>query len=167
MPTPAMPTGFKPIIQGYGIGPPDGVEMTEVAGGMPRVGLRFDRGKQAYQVTLILLPDAFFVWQTFFHKKIDNGAIQFTMPLDSGEGLEPHLCIMVPGTLNVARAGDSPIWSVTFTVLAESPFYALTDDAADSILDFWEGGYTEGLEELLDRLAIFALSDTLVLEPAP
>jgi len=163
MPTPSLPTGLKPVIQGYGIGAPDGVVMTEVAGGMPRIGLQFDRGKQAYQVTFVLQPEPFLVWQMFFHHIIKQGSIQFFIPMDSGMGLQPHLSMMVPGTLTISRAGISQIWSVSFTVVAENPINDLDGEVIDSILDFWEAGYRD-LDALLDRIAIFANEDTLVLD---
>jgi hypothetical protein len=163
MPTPRIPAGFKPVIQGYSIGAPDGVAMTEVGGGMPRVGLEWDRGKQQFQVTLVLKADAFAVWTAFFLHIIKKGSIQFDMPLDSGFGMEDHTCIMVPGSYSAARAGGQ-ITSVTFAVLAESKAYDMTAEEAQSLVDLWdEAGGTS--DALLDRLAEFVNEDLLVLVP--
>jgi hypothetical protein len=161
MPTPTIPTGFKPIIQGYNVGAPDGVQLTEVMGGMPRVGMLWDRGRQPYQVTFILESDKYTVWEVFFHRVIGKGSIQFNMPMDSGFGLQQHLCMMVPDSYNASRAGGQ-VWSVTFTVVAESPMYGLTQDEIDFIFDYWELAGDEG-SALLARIAKFANEDTLVL----
>jgi hypothetical protein len=164
MPTPSLPTGvrFKPIINEYGIGAPDGVDLSDIGGGMPRVARRWDRGRQPFQVTLILLSDEYSVWEAFFWGKIRKGSIQFNMPLDSGFGLKPHLCIMLPGSYSAKRAGGQ-VWSVSFVVLAESEGASLTEEEADSVIDVWEelGDETSAL---LARLAEYALEDTLVLE---
>jgi hypothetical protein len=165
MPTPSFPTGFKPVIQGYSIGAPGGVAMTEVGGGLPRVGMEWDRGYQPFQVTLIIRSEAkFSVWQLFFHHVIKKGAVQFTMPLNSGFGLADHLCIMVPGSYSAAPAAGVKLWSVSFTVLAENAAYAMTSDEAADTLALWEAA-GDDLDPLLARLAQFATVDTLVLQP--
>lgn len=135
---PRLPWGFKPVIQGYSVGSPDGVELTDVGGGMPRVARAWDRGRQPFNVTLVLKPTEFTVWTAFFHKIIRNGSIQFTMKMDSGRGLEDHLVIMIPGTYNAQRAGISQLWSVSFTVLAESKAHLLSDTEALDMIEQWE-----------------------------
>lgn len=164
MPTPAFPSGFKPAVQGYSIGAPAGVRMTELAGGMPRIGLAWDRGQQAFEVTMVISQAKFAVWVMFFYHQLRNGSLQFTMPLDSGLGLSDHLCIMVPGSYSAVPVSGSKVWSVRFTILAESQVYTTTPEDADELLALWEV-YGEGLEPLLARLAQFATVDTLVLMP--
>jgi hypothetical protein len=159
---PTIPNGFKPVIQGYGIGSPTGVMLTEVAGGMPRSAMEWDRGVQPFQVTFVLTAAKFAVWTAFFHHVIKKGAIAFTMPLDSGFGLQDHECLMVPGSYSAARAGGQ-ITSVTFTVVAESSAYAMTAADADAIVELWNE-YGEASDELLARIAQFANEDTLVLQ---
>ena len=158
----AIPAGFKPIIQGYSIGAPDGVSHTEVAGGMPRSALSWDRGVQAFQVTMLMSPEKFSVWTAFFMHIIKKGSLSFTMPLDSGFGLMDHDCLMVPGTYSAVRAGGQ-ITSVAFTVTAESSAYGMTATDAQSLVNIW-GEYGERSDELLDRINVFANQDTLVLQ---
>lgn len=162
MAVPRIPNGFKPVIQGYGIGAPDGVMHTAVAGGMPRSAIEWDRGKQAFQVTMVMLPEKFLVWSVFFHHLIKNGAYTFTMPLDSGLGMQDHDVLMVPGSYSAARAGGQ-VTSVSFVVLAESGIYDISAEDAEAIVDLWNG-YDEGYDDLLARIAQFANVDTLVLE---
>lgn len=162
MPTPRIPTGLKPALQSYSIGAPDGVSMSDVAGGLPRVAMLWDRGKQPFQVTLVLKAEEFAVWSVFFHRVIGKGSIQFTMPLNSGLGLTDHLCMMVPGSYSAAPAGTSAVWTVSFTVLAESEVYSLGTADAQLVLDLWDL-YGDGVGLLLARIARFSNFDTLVL----
>lgn len=164
MPTPRIPTGFKPAAQGYSIGTPQGVRMSEVAGGMPRAGLHWARGWQPFAVTMIVEADKFGVWSLWFHRVIANGSIQFLMPINSGQGLQDHLCIMVEGSYSAVPVSGGKVWSVSFTVVAENPVYAMTDEEVQEILDFWEAHQLQG-DDLLARIAQFATVDTLVLAP--
>jgi hypothetical protein len=164
MPTPRIPSNFKPVAQGYSVGSPEGVRMTEVGGGMPRLGLEWDRGQQSFAVTMIMQADKFLVWTIFFQRVIKNGSIQFTMPINSGLGLVDHLCVMVPGSYSAVPVSGGKIWSVSFAVLADSGVYDMTDEEADALLALWEE-YGEASDELLARIAQFATVDTLVLAP--
>jgi len=161
MPTPVIPNDFKPLIQGYSIGSPDGVAQTEVGGGMPRAGLLWDRGVQSFQVTLILSPEKFSVWTVWFMHIIKKGAYSFVMPLDSGFGLQDHTCQMVPGSYSAVRAGKHT--SISFAVLAESRAYDMTAAEAVGVVDLWNE-YGEQSDDLLARIAQFANVDTLVLK---
>lgn len=163
MATPSFPAGFKPTAQGYNIGSPDGVSMTDVGGGLPRVAMQWDRGRQAFQVTMILPQVRFSIWSTWFHHIIKNGAIQFTMPIDTGFGLQSALCVMVPGSYSAVPVASARVWSVTFTVLAESHAYTMTDEDAAAVLVLWDA-YGDDLSALLERLEVFATFDTLVLQ---
>lgn len=162
MPTPAIPSGFKPVIQGYAIGAPDGVAHTDVGGGMPRSALQWDRGRQAFQVTMVLPAEKFAVWTVFFLHIIKKGAYTFTMPLDSGFGLQDHDCLMVSGSYSAVRAGGQ-VTSVSFTVLAESRVYDITSADAQALIDLWEE-YEGSYDDLLARIDQFANGDTLVLD---
>lgn len=166
MPTPRVPAGFKPVAAGYSIGAPDGVELTPVAGGMPRVAQNWSRGKQQVQLARVMGSDEFTVFTIWLHKTIRNGALQFLAPLDTGMGLQDHLCLMAPGSYSAVPLAGRLWWSVSFTVLAENSAYALSDADAQAILDLWEGlGGDEDMGELVERIAQFATVDTLVLQP--
>lgn len=163
MATPRIPNDFKPLIRDYSIGAPDGVAMTDVAGGMPRVAPMWDRGNQAFSVALMCTPERFMVWSAWFLRVIRKGAYRFVMPLDSGLGMEDHTCQMIPGTYSATRANGSQNTVVTFQVLAESTLHDLSVDEAESIVDFWNG-YGGSGDALLDRIAQFANVDSLVLQ---
>lgn len=162
MPTPTIPSGFKPVIQGYAIGAPDGVFQTDVGGGMPRSGLMWDRGTQAFQVSMVMRPEQFAVWTAFFFHIIKKGAYSFVMPLDSGFGMQDHTCLMVPGSYSATRV-NGQVTSVSFQVLAESRVYDMTAAEAQALVDLWNE-YGGAFDDLLERIAEFANEDTLVLQ---
>lgn len=163
MPTPRIPSGFKPVVAGYNIGAPDGVFMTEVGGGLPRVGMEWDRGKQQLPVTIICASELKFqVWSVFFHKVIAGGAIQFLMPLKTGGALLDHLCTMIPGTYSAVPVSGAKAWSVSFSVFAESSVHDMSDADVTSTLDLWEV-YGDDLGPLFSRLDQFVIDDMDVL----
>ncbi|MCC2632116.1 MAG: hypothetical protein K0S48_2 [Ramlibacter sp.] len=159
---PTIPSGFKPLIRDYSIGAPGGVQRTEVAGGMSRYALQWDRGVQQFQVSMVLPPEKFAVWTAFFHHVIKKGAISFGMPLDSGFGLQTHSCNIVPGTYSAARAGGQ-ITTISFVVEAESKAYDMTATEAVTLIDLWNE-YEGSTDDLLARIAQFANVDSLVLD---
>jgi hypothetical protein len=134
---PTIPSGMKPVVESYAIGAPDGVSRIEVAGGLPRYSLEWDRGKQAYRVTLVLDEVQLSVWTAFFHHIIDNGSLAFDMPLDSGFGVTTHSVCIVPGTYAASRRGTAT--TLTFTVEAESDAYGLSEAAAEALIDAHNG----------------------------
>lgn len=164
MTTPRVPSTFKPAAQGFNVGSPQGVAMTEVAGGLPRVALDWARGWQPFQVSRVMLDDEFSAWGVFFHRRINNGSIQFTMPINSGQGFVDHLCVMVPGSYSAVPLSGGKVWSVAFTVMAENPVYEMSDEDVDALLEFWDELGPAG-DDLLARIALFATVDTLVLMP--
>lgn len=166
MPTPHVPAGFKPVAAGFNAGAPQGVAMTQVAGGMPRLALDWSRGWQSFNVSRVMDAYEFSVWSVFFHHNVGiaNGSVQFTMPINSGYGFQDHLCLMVPGSYSAVPLSGGKVWSISFTVQAENPVYGLSDEDAQGILDMWELMGDEG-DDLLARLAQFATVDTLVLQP--
>jgi hypothetical protein len=164
MPTPSIPSAFKPVAQGYNVGSPDGVRMSEVGGGLPRIAMEWDRGQQRFQVGMVMSSTKFTVWSIFFHRVIRNGSLQFLMPLDSGQGLQDHTCIMVPGSYSAVPVSGSKLWSVGFSVTAQAQVYDMSDADVQAVLDLWEAA-GEGSAALLERIAQFATVDTLVLAP--
>lgn len=163
MPNPRIPNGFKPLIDEYSGGAPTGVVNTAVAGGLPRAGLVWDRGPRQYSVAMVLSPAKFSVWSVFLARIIDGGAISFEMPIDSGAGLEDHLCTMVAGSYNERRAERSVFARISFMVLAEPSAYVYTKEEAQDLIDLWnEAG--ESSDDLLLRIAKFANSDSNVLD---
>lgn len=160
---PTIPKGLKPVVENYGIGAPDGVMRTDVAGGLARYGMEWDRGVQQYRVTLILTSLQMSVWTTFFHHAVKKGSIAFDMDLDSGYGMQAHSVNVVPDSYAAAPSGGRSVWTVSFVVEAESTTYAMSDDDAQALLDLYDqqGDDSAALLQAIDQ---FANHDTLVLQ---
>ncbi|MDD2728168.1 hypothetical protein [Malikia sp.] len=161
MSTPHLPNWMTPVVEGYGMTAPGGVQRTEVAGGMSRVALQWDCGVAVFRVTLILDDTQFSVWNAFFLRTIRKGAISFTMPLDSGFGTSDHLATMVPGSYSANRTAGV-LYAVSFQVEAEPGGNSLSDADADALLGFYNE-YGRDSDAMLARLHQFANLDTLVL----
>lgn len=161
MSLPAIPSGLIPLIAGYSFAGPDGVVATDVAGGMPRQALYWDRGQQKFNVSLVLKPAQFSAWNVFFLRIIKKGALSFTMDLNSGFGCAPHAVTIIPGSYNVTGLNMLHA-TVSFSVWAESQAYSMSDDDAVALIDIYEA-FGEDVHDFLDRLAIFANSDLNVL----
>lgn len=162
MDTPRIPYGMCPMVSPYSFGAPGGLERTDLDGGVGRYGLTFDRGTQTFQVTLVLNPEDFSVWNVFFLRVIKKGVISFIMPMDSGMGYEDHTCNILPGSYNAVLTSGT-MWTVSFWIEAEAAStYNLTDDQVQTIIDIHNetGGHSK---RLFDRLAQFANVDTNVL----
>jgi hypothetical protein len=159
---PTIPNGMNPTVSSYSMGAPSGVIRTQVAGGMPRYGLDYDRGSQQYKVTLILDKLRLSVWTAFFMQVVKKGAIAFDMPLDSGFGVELHTVNIVPDTYSTARTGDIAT-VVSFAIDVVSKAYDLSEDDAQGLVDLYNE-YGDDTSALLARLAQFANVDTLVLD---
>lgn len=162
MTTPVLPRDLYPVTSpsGYSYASAQGVSMTQVEGGFNRYALDFDRGTRVFNVALACTAGHLRVWELFYLRIIKKGALSFEMPLDSGTGLEQHIVNIVPNTVNVTET-DGNNFVVTFQVEAESKIYDFTEGGAAAIIAFWNAGVDGG--ELLDRLALFTLEDTLVL----
>lgn len=159
---PVLPSQFVPIVAQYSYKDPGGVIRTEVAGGANRYALDWARGVQPFSVTLILNALQLSVWEAFYHLITQKGAITFDMNLDSGFGVQPHACNIVPGSYNAARTGGI-LTAVSFVVEAESKVYDMTAADGASLVDMY-GTYGDGLPSFFSRLAVFATADSNVLD---
>ena len=162
MTTPVLPRDLYPVTSpsGYSYASAQGVHMTQVEGGFNRYATDFDRGTRVFNVALACTAGHLRVWELFYLRIIKKGALSFEMPLDSGTGLEQHVVNIIPNSVNTA-ATDGNNFVVTFQVEAESKIYDFTEEGAAAIIAIWNAGGDVG--ELLDRLALFTLEDTLVL----
>ena len=162
MPTPVLPRDLYPVTSpsGYSYASAQGVHMTQVEGGFNRYATDFDRGTRVFNVALACTAGHLRVWELFYLRIIKKGALSFEMPLDSGTGLEQHVVNIIPNSVNTA-ATDGNNFVVTFQVEAESKIYDFTEEGAAAIIAIWNAGGDVG--DLLDRLALFTLEDTLVL----
>ena len=93
-----------------------------------------------------------FAFSDWYYGKINGGADKFNMNLDSGRGIEPHVCLIDPASINWDGSSD-PRWIITFTVIAELTPIQLSDG---SFFDLYEE-YGDDLDPLLDALAEFTL----------
>ena len=160
MANPQIPRGMCPLISAYAGADIGGVMITEVEGGAPRIAMEYDRGVQAFNVTLPLTPEKYHYWTLFYHRIIKKGSIPFDMKIDSGDGAAFHPCFIVPGSYSIARNQQHSF--VSFVVLAEPVAYQYSEADAQAEIDLWNE-YGAGLGALFDRLAIFANEDVLVL----
>lgn len=162
MTNPVLPSSFLPVVEGYSFGSPGGVHRTEVAGGMSRYALQWDRGVQEFRITMVMNPDKFAIWNLFFLRVIKKGAVSFEMQLDSGFGVGTHVCNIIPGTYN-ANLVNGTFYSITFSIEAESSAFNFSDDEAQSMLDLYNL-YGDKYDDILKRIAQFANEDTLVFQ---
>lgn len=163
MPVPSIPRDFKPLITGYSFEGTSGVLQTKVAGGSDRFGRQYRRSSQLFKVSMNMRPAKLSVWTNFYFLLIDEGATKFTMGIDSGQGLQDHVCNIVPNSYSAVRAPNSQITVVSFVVSAVATVWNNTKEDAQAIVDFWDA-YGEQSTGLLDLLERFANVDTRVLD---
>lgn len=159
---PTLPRDLYPVTSpsGYSHNAAGGVSRTQVEGGFNRYALDFDRGVQQFNVALACTAGHYQIWTLFFYNIIKKGALSFDMPLDSGSGLQTHSVNIIPNSVSVNET-DGNNFVVTFQVEAESSAYDFDDGGTGAILALWETG--ADITELFDRLALFVLTETLVL----
>lgn len=155
----AWPNWVKPVTsKSYGFSF-DGANMNyaEGLGGLSRANLKYYQNKVGFNVVFVINNGVQMQgWNDWYFNLSSQGTAKFTMQLDSGNGLEEHTCIIVPGSISVT--GDFP-WTITCTIEAEK---VIAPDFDGSLYDLLAGGYTE-LDTLLDRLAVFSNQDVLIL----
>jgi len=159
---PTLPRDLYPVTSpsGYSHNAAGGVSRTQVEGGFNRYALDFDRGVQQFNVALACTAGHYQIWTLFFYNIIKKGALSFDMPLDSGSGLQTHTVNIIPNSVSVNET-DGNNFVVTFQVEAESSAYDFDADGTASALAIWENG--DDLGDFIDRLALFVLTETLVL----
>lgn len=161
MPIPALPRGLKPALSGYSFDGPSGVVSTEVAGGLPRIGLAYARGPQMFKAVLILRGMAMQVWTAFYHDTLANGSLAFSMPLDSGNGLMTHTATMLPGSYSAQPMGGG-LWSVGFSIIAEPSTYTLGAAFGATITMLYDL-YGEDAADMIVAITRLAIIDSLAL----
>ncbi len=159
---PTMPTGLVPNVSAYSFDEPGGVMRTEVMGGASRFAQQWARGPQRFNITILMDAQQFAAWTMFYHHIISKGAIAFDMRIDSGLGVAPHSCNIMPGSYSAARTGGIAT-VVSFVVEAENKVYEVSAADAAAYIEFFNGVGGVG-DELLERIEQFATVDTLVLD---
>jgi len=159
---PTMPNGLYPVSNpgGYSHGDPGGVSRTATEGGFPRYAQSFQRGPQQFSVTIPATETEYEIWVLFFTHVLKNGTLTFDMPLQSGFGLQQHSGNIIPGSHRVTET-DGHNYIINFQFEAESKAFEFEAGAAELIIDYHNS--SEDLVALLDRIAIFANEDVLVL----
>ena len=159
---PTLPRDLYPVTSpsGYSHNSAGGVSRTQVEGGFNRYALDFERGTQQFNVALACTAGHYQIWTLFFYNIIKKGALSFDMPLDSGAGLQAHSVNIIPNSVSVNET-DGNNFVVTFQVEAESSAYDFDDGGTGVILSLWENN--TDIIELFDRIALFVLTETLVL----
>ena len=157
MADPRFPDSIKPVInQGYDFGMPNNVLEQPVAGGSPLLILDTKYGYVDFNVVIVGNPLKMQVWNDFYYGKINSGSAKFVMVLDSGNGLEDHVCQILPQSVNQSESND-PTRIISYVVRAErTPFQDNPYEGA--LVDLYEE-FGDNLPAILDRLAIFVNID--------
>jgi len=143
-----FPATIKPVTsQGYGFGTPDNVLSVETMGGNPIQVLDYRIGPVVVSCTIVGNRQVRSVMSDFYYGKIQSGAGKFYMNLDTGLGIEEHICSIVPGSMKF-DGGRDPLWVISFDVRAETtpaqsaPFggnlsdlYAVYGDDTNALLE--------------------------------
>lgn len=157
---PTIPAGLCVAANGYSFSGPTGARRTDVAAGRGRYGLNYYGGTSQFAVTLVLRDDQMRVWSLFYHRKIALGTLPFELELDSGMGIQPHECNILPDSYQAVL--NQTVWAVTFNIEARASAYDLDQTVSDLELEYWDST-GQFLGPMLDRLTIFANSDVLIL----
>lgn len=133
----------------------DNVNYNPLQGGLSRSSLKYQQNKIPFSVAFVIDNGILYqAWVDWWMNVSGQGTFKFAMPLDSGNGVEEHTCIAIPGSYSVT--GDFP-WTVTLQVEAEK----MPTSFDGELFDLVQGGYFT-LDTLLDRLTIYANEDVLV-----
>lgn len=160
MSLPTIPAGLCVAAQGYGFGGPTGGRRTEVAAGRGRYGLNYYGGTSQFAVSLVLTEPQMRVWSLFYYRKIALGTLPFALDLDSGTGIQPHECNILPDSYQAAL--NQTVWVISFNIEAKATAYEVDQEVIDLELEYWENT-GQLLGPTLDRLTIFANQDVLIL----
>lgn len=162
MADPRFPDNMKPVIsQGYGFSSPNNVLEQIIAGGSSLLIRDTKYGYVDFNIVIMGSPFKMQVWNDFYYGKINSGTAKFIMVLDSGNGLEDHICQIVPSSANQSFNND-PTRTIAYTVRAElTPFQ---DNPYGGLLVDFYAEFGDGFPALMDRLAIYANEDVLIFE---
>jgi hypothetical protein len=150
-----FPSILKPVVnQGYSFGGSDNIIKTPVQGGNILQRKRFKTGVVSFSVAVVGGRTEKIVFTDWYYGKINAGADKFIMNLDSGRGIEEHICQIDPETIQWNGSQD-PIWTINFNINAESTPAQFSNG---EIFDLYEE-YGSDLEPLLNRLAVFSMQD--------
>lgn len=148
-----FPVSIKPVItRGYGWNTPDNVISIETMGGAPIQVRDYRTGPVTFSITVIGNSLIKAVMTDFIYGKISSGADKFYMSLDSGYGIEQHVCQIVPGSI-AFDGSNGPVTVVSFTVRAETT-PAQDNPYGGNLVDLY-GVYGTEINALFDALDNF------------
>ena len=115
----SFPSAIRPLTsKNYSTSRGGNVLASPVAGGLPRIGLDKSLEAPVFSLNFSLSNLQYQVLLNFYDLILNHGANSFEMQLDSGNGLEPHQCNIVPGTWRVSKPVDC-VWYLACSVQAE------------------------------------------------
>lgn len=133
------------------------VNYQPVQGGLSRASLKYTQEAIPFNVNFVINNGILYqAWIDWWFNVSAQGTKKFAMDLDSGNGVEHHVCIAVPATYSAT--GDYP-WRVSLTVEAEK----MPTSLGGSLFNLVQGGYLNP-EPILDRLAVYANEDVKLLD---
>jgi|LGOV01.1.fsa_nt_gb hypothetical protein len=122
------PPTIKPLLnKSYTTSRGSNIVNIDVAGGVPRIGLNLSIEAVPFQLNFTLSDNGYKALSYFYDWRINHGADSFKMQLDSGNGIEEHQCIIVPGTWKMTRPSNGN-WYLAVTLIAESTSSQLEED---------------------------------------
>jgi hypothetical protein len=149
------PSRLKPIVnQGYTFNAPNNVLTIDTLGGAPLQVLDYKYGPVEISISIVGGRLEKMVFSDFYFGKINSGADKFIFEeLDTGLGLESHICQIVPGSLQFNMAGD-PITIISMTIRAEK---TPAQDAPfeGNLVDLYDY-YGDDMVPLLESLGVFS-----------
>lgn len=146
----AFPSAIKPLTsKSYTTKRGSNVAASPVGGGLPRIGLDKTIESPEFNLNFILSQLQMQVLMSFYDGAINHGANSFTMNLDSGNGIESHLCNIKPGTWAMSLPVDGT-WYLAMTVIAESTSSQLS--SCSNLYDLY-ACYGNSLGSVIDGLA--------------
>lgn len=148
-----FPSRLKPSVsQGYSFGAGQNVMSVPTLGGAHIQVIDFKYAPVGFNVAIVGDRLTKMVMSDFYYAKLNSGTGKFYMDLDTGLGIEEHICMIAPGSIQFNGGGD-PTWIITFTVIAErTPAQDAPYDG--DLVDLYDE-YGDDLEAQLDALGIY------------
>lgn len=145
---PTIPNGMTPLVDSYAFKLPSSVLRVPTNAGAARYSSKYAKGQQLHSLKYRVSLDKLKEWNIFYHNNIQKGALPFTTPLDSGNGLSSHTVSMIPASYGVTF-GDNYA-DIKMDVMVQSQILDLSSDDALTLISAWNtsakedftGGFT-------------------------
>ena len=146
------PRTIKPLTsKNYSTSRGGNIAESNVAGGLPRIGLDQTLESPLFNLNFILSDNAYRALLNFYDAGINHGANSFKMMLDSGTGIVEHQCTIKANTFKSTRPSHGT-WYVAVSVYAH-----VTPSQLDTCDNFYQlyDCYGEQVSEILNSLESF------------